>query len=327
MTPSNRAVDAAMDQQRPEKQTIRSLWVEEVKTVAARFPDSEEPWYLTLSGAEGYDIQLIIDNGLISLTEIDSISESDQNKIVAIERSNRAIAELQSKFVGLKIKEVDFRDLIRGEGQFSWPQGTDRQLCRAHVVNLDLNAPLVARQDQGRIVFPVLEWVRKLCQIHASSPHTDWTLCLTLHGEVVWPQDVDRYTREFLFENFRREPVFAQSCRAFLGDALVQLLMQNTAVSFMEWDRDDQQKFIMVMVPKLVARLVHIEGWQVKTERNLRYGGGSCAPMVAWIVRFTWDSSASATPDAVYRDALRNILSGAGLVNANGEIEDSCPSQ
>lgn len=142
-------VDNAMAENRPAKQTIRSLWLEEVRTMAEQYPNSDEPWYLTLPGAEGRDIQLIIDEGLVSLTEVNSIAEEDQWKIVAVERKNRAVLNLQEKFIGLKIKEVDFGTLIRGDGPFAWPDGDDIKYCRARVVNLDLNSPLKAKQAEG----------------------------------------------------------------------------------------------------------------------------------------------------------------------------------
>jgi hypothetical protein len=318
----DRPVDRAMAEERPEKQVVRALWVNKVKAVARQHPDSEVPWYLTLSGGEGFDIELIISEGLISLTEVNSIVEKDQRKIVAVERNNRAVVNLQRKFIGLWIKQVDFGNLIRGERQFRWPEGEDIKVCRARVVNLDINSPLRARRDDGQIVFPVLEWIRKLCQIHARPPSTDWTLCLTLHGELMWPEGVNQYTRDFLSENLQREPLFAESCREFFGENLFDLVTRDDSPDFTGWDRADQQKLIMVMVPKIISRLVHNDGWRVQTEYNLRYGEmeEDQAPMVAWIIEFTWDENATATPDTLYRAALCDILSGAGEVTVNGEI-------
>ena len=193
-----RPVDQAMNEERAEKLTIRSLWLEEVKSIAKQYPDSEVPWYLTLSGAEGRDIKLLIDEGLISLTEVGSIDEKDRHKVVAVENNNAAILQLQKKFVGLRIKEAPFQSLIRGDGIFSWPEGKDEKYCRAHIVNLDLNNPLKGIPDNGSVKFPILAWIRKLCEIHAKSPRNDWTLCLTLHGEVVWPKEVNWWMKQFL---------------------------------------------------------------------------------------------------------------------------------
>lgn len=322
-----RPVDQAMNQERAEKLTIRSLWLEEVKSIAEQYPDSEVPWYLTLSGAEGRDIELLIEKGLISLTEVGSIDEKDQHKVVAVENSNKAVLQLQKKFVGLKIKEVQFRDLIRGEGMLRWPQGEDEKYCRAHIVNLDLNSSLKGISDNGDVKFPILDWIRKLCQLHIESPRNDWTLCLTLHGKVAWrkkvKEEVNRWMRQFLLENLRREPDFARSCKEFFEEALYKQISDCNELDFTALDRQDQQKVIMVMVPKIIAELVHSQGWSVSTERNLRYGGeGKHAPMVTWIVKFTWRGEATATPDARYKSALRDIFSGAGVVTERGKIED-----
>ena len=316
-----RPVDLAMSEVRIEKKAIRSLWLQEVKRVAEEHPKTDVPWYLTLSGAEARDIQLLIDEGLLSLTEVGSIRESDQNKVVAVEKNNQAILELQKKLPGLKIKQAEFQSLICGDGIFSWPRGNDEKYCRAHIVNLDLDNSLRGTADNGEVNFPVLSWIKKLCQLHAKPPRCNWTLCLTLHGEVVWPEEVHMWTKSFLAENLRREPDFAGGCKGLLGKELVTQVEGSSPVDFSTLDRVGQQKIIMVMVPKMIARLVHIEGWNVSTERNLRYGREGCAPMVTWIVRFTWSSDGSARPDALYRTALKDIFSGAGVVTDRGKIK------
>ena len=322
-----RPVDRAMNEERAEKLTIRSLWLEEVKSIAEQYPDSEVPWYLTLSGAEGRDIKLLIDEGLISLTEVGSIDEKDQHKVVAVESSDTAILQLQKKFVGLRIKQVSFESLIRGNDIFRWPEGEDEEYCRAHIVNLDMNSPLKGISDNGGVKFPVLAWIRKLCQLHTRPPRNDWTLCLTLRGEVAWrkevKEEVNRWMRQFLAENLSREPDFARSCKEFFEEVLYKQISDCNELDFTALDRQDQQKVIMVMVPKIITRLVHSEGWSVSTERNLRYGGdGKHAPMVTWIVKFTWSGEATATPDALYKSALKDIFSGAGVVTEQGNIED-----
>ncbi len=284
--------------------------------------NAREPLYLTLCGAEGHDIQMLLDEGIISKTEIGTIAGTDEHKIVAVENSNEAILQLQKKFIGLRIKEAPFQNLIRGEELFSWPQGVDEVYCRARVVNLDLNAPLRAKlSDHNSVQFPIMVWIKKLCQIHAKSPKLRWTLCLTLHGEMVWPEKVNFWTQKFLVENFRREQAFVDSCRSFLGNTMVEQITTAASIDFKAFSREDQQKLIMVMVPKLIAQLVHSEGWDVHTEKNLRYGNHPNAPMVTWIVNFTWDGVSTATPDALYRKALANIFSKVGIIDTQGRIK------
>lgn len=316
-----RPVDLAMAEDRPEKRTIRALWIEEVKSVAAEYPEDDIPWYLTLSGAQGRDIQLLIDEGLISLTEVNSIAAQDQGKVVAVENNSQAILILQKRFIGLRICEVPFQNLVRGEGLFSWPQGEHEKLCRARVINLDLNASLSARFCEEEIIFPVLSWIRKLCQIHSRPPRIDWTLCLTLHGEINWPQDVNPWTRDFFSENLQREAIFANGCRELFGEEFLDILTQDDCPDFTDLDREDQQRFIMVIVPKIITRLVHNDGWRVQTDRNLRYGGVDRALMVTWIFKFAWDGTALARPNSLYRSGLRDILARAGTITETGLIE------
>ncbi|MBN1188220.1 MAG: hypothetical protein JXA46_00555 [Dehalococcoidales bacterium] len=301
---------------------VRGLWVEEVKSIAKKNPDSEVPWYLTLSGAEGRDIQLIIDQGLIQLTEVNSISDVHQGKIVAVERNNQAILQLQKRFIGLRIKEVNFSELIRNDSNFTWPQGEDIKCCCAHIINLDLNTSLMARQENERIIFPVVEWIKKLCTIRTPK-FKKWVLCLTLHAQIDWSDEISEYMSSFLSENIGREPVFANYCKRLFGEELYSYLSQGVQTDFKQFNRTDQQKLIMVIVPKMISRLVHNDGWQVHTQNNLCYGSEGHAPMATWIFEFTWNEKFSATPDAIYRSALRDIFSAIGTITQQGEIETS----
>jgi len=320
MIAPNRPVDIAMHANHLDKQTVRNLWIQEVSEIANRYPNSPEPWYLTLSGAEGLDIQLLIDRGLISLTEVNSIVEKDQRKIVAIERSNNAVLELQKKFIGLQIKQMDFKNLIRGDGLISFPNGDDREVCRARVVNLDLNSPFNGLNQNRNIVFPVVEWIKKLCRIHSIEPRMDWTLCLTLQGEIRWPLEVSGWIKKFLNENIQHEQVFSESCKEFLGEDLFNIVNQREHLDFNILNPENQQNILMIIVPKIIASFAYGEGWMVQTEKSLRYGGGDRAPMVSWIVKFTWDDSAGAAPHALYSLALSQIFSGLGVITTDGII-------
>jgi hypothetical protein len=309
-----------MKEDRPAKRAIRGLWLEKVTDAAKEVPPGDEPLYLTLPGAEGRDIQLLIEAGLLSTTEVYTIAEEDQWKVVAVESCNQAVAALQRRYIGLRIKQQDFKSLVRGDRLFRWPAGRDEKYCRARVVNLDLNVCLKAYADDGSVVFPVVAWIEKLCRIHAKPPRTDWTLCLTLNGGVSWSDAVWLYTSTFLRENLRREPLFDEQCKRFFGEELYELATKAKCLDFRQLEPTDQQKLVMVVVPKLIARQVHNVGWRIRTERNLRYGGETEAPMVTWIVDFTWDEEGSAQPDSVYREALREIFAGIGIVTKDGTI-------
>jgi hypothetical protein len=309
-----------MEAERPEKAVVRELWMQEAQTQAASHPEDDEPLYLTLPGGEGREIHLLADIGIIELTEVGGIAKKDQHRIVAVESSLPNIAKLQRNFPGLKILEVPFQSLVHGERPTRWPSGEHEKFCRARVVNLDLNAPLSAKEEEEAIEFPVIAWIRKLAQLHAVAPRRDWSLCLTLHGELVVSSAVCEFIQQFLAENFRREQRFADACRALLGDDLFNSINAEELTDFSELARKEQQELIMAVVPKLITRAVQDQGWRVKTESNLRYGTAPAAPMVTWVVRFTWDRAAQATPDLVYRDSLARILEYAGAIQADGAV-------
>jgi hypothetical protein len=300
-----------MAEERREKHAIRLLWLEEVAQASRAVPDPSEPLYLTLPGAEGRDIQLIVESGLVNLTEVGSIADADKDKIIAVENSNDAILTLQKRFAGLNIKEAPFQSLIRGDGLFTWPMGRDERYCRASVVNLDMNTPLVARIDDGNVVFPVLSWIRKLCQIHGRPPRKEWVLCLTLHADIPWQPEAQGWATNFLRENLAREPTFATR---------LEVLREGQGPSYSDLPGDEKQKVLMALVPKTIAHLVHIDGWRVSTKWNLRYGGGPHAHMVTWGIKLDSPDYALAAPDALYRDSLRGVLASAGAVSSNGEI-------
>lgn len=64
-----RGVDQAMAAERPEKQTVRGIWVEEVRRVQDAARPKGVPLYLTLPGAHGGDILALADEGIIELAE------------------------------------------------------------------------------------------------------------------------------------------------------------------------------------------------------------------------------------------------------------------
>jgi hypothetical protein len=264
---------------------------------------------------------MLIDAGLVRLTETSSIDEADVYKVVAVEASTRAVAALQRKFVGLRIKEVDFRSLIRHEGHFNWPEGDDQQLCRARIVNLDLNAPLTGAVTETGVVFPILAWIDKLCWIHSRPPALDWTLLLTLHAAIHWPTEVRQYATNFMRDNTEHDIAFRDQCATFLGAELFAEVTSNAPPDYAAMVPTDQQRVLMVLVPKLIALHVHGKGWRVSTPHNISYGGGNYARMASWVIRLTIDPAAAAQPDATYREALRGILAGVKAILDDGSID------
>lgn len=315
-----RPVDEAMGNERLEKNIMRGFWVEVIETIADKKLDV--PWYLTLSGAQGLDIDAVIEQKIINLTETGAIQENDKTRIVAIERSKRAVLQLQKKFSGLKILEVNFQNLISGEGNFSWPAGDNRNFCKAKVINLDLNEPLKAIKNNNRIEFPVIQWIKKLGIIHTDPSRSDWYLCLTFHGEILWDDEVNQYVSGFLGDNLRRDQEFNDQCRDFIPENLIDQILSNRRVDFTGLDVPIQQRILMVIVPKLIANLVHIDGWDIATIKNLFYGGGENAPMVTWIFKFSEAGDLSSRPNELYRKILNGIFSFTGFIAQDGEVQE-----
>ena len=314
-----RPVDSAMAGERVEKGVIRNLWAETV--VSSKTARADVPLYLTLSGADGKDISLLAEKGIIRRTEVGAIAPGDENKVVAVENNAMAVLDLQRKFPGLRIYEEPIQNLWSQDGPFAWPKGTNRQYCRAVVVNLDLNKPLLAVLKNGQLEFPILEGVRKLSQLHAVNPRLNWSLCLTLHGEIVWSKDIGLMIQHFLSENFAREKRFADSCRSVFGDELYENIDSASVKDLSKLESQEQQHILMAMVPKKIAQLVHQQGWKTTTSYNLRYGNVPHeAPMVTWIIQFNWDERISSRPDAVYRESLQTVFSNPGAIKG-GKIQ------
>ena len=315
-----RNVDAAMDQERPEKRRVRTLWLEKLRSYKAKYPNDTVPLYLTLSGAKGHDIQLLIQEGLIRLTEVGAIVTQDQGIAVAIESNSNAVLELQRRIPGLKILDQPFDSFMRSTRLTVFPQGEHIRLCRARVINLDLNEPVLFEDVDGELQFPPLQWIRKLCILHAEI-RLEWCLLLTLHGEVLWEAAETKAVAEFLSENFSREPSFAAASMTMLGSELHGRIVSGTIPAAKRLESVEQQKLLMAYVPKRIAHIAHEYGWRTETIHNLRYGGAEHrAPMVTWVIDFRWDARVSSKPEAIYRDSLKLVLAGVGYIAEDGTL-------
>lgn len=317
-----RRVDEAMAAERPEKTTVRTLWVDEVRAANGSTPPEDVPLYVTLPGAAGRDIQALVDAGLIRVTETGAIAEEDGLRVVAVEHSPGAVIELQRRFPGLKILEQPLHSLLHSTSPLTWPVGEHKRFFRGQVINLDLDSPLIAQTDNGQLTFPALALIRKLCTLHAQAPLVAWSLCLTLHGGVAWDRETEQLACRFLKSNFDSDADFSAAARTTLGDALHQSICEDPdSVVVGERQPAERQRLLMVLVPKRIAFDVHRDGWYVETIENIRYGGTHRrAPMVTWVLRFHWDVRASTQPDAVYRDALATTLQRCGHIDTSGNL-------
>src|SRR5260221_8675457 len=128
----SRRVDRAMSANRPEKTAIRRLWLAQVRKYDAELAGKPPELLLfTLAGAEGRDIQYLIDNRVLAVTEVGSLHPDSQGKVVAIENSRHAVADLQRRMPGLKIIFGAVQDVVHGSSPVRYPQGGHEEACRA----------------------------------------------------------------------------------------------------------------------------------------------------------------------------------------------------
>jgi hypothetical protein len=312
-----------MRENRPEKERMRQLWVDAVG-VADDIADphtTDPPLYLTLPGTHGLDIQRLIDAGLVQVAENGAIAPQDVWKVVAVERNNKASLALRERLRGLRVLNQDISGILASTGPLTWPRGDYQRWCRARVVNLDLNSSLRCElQHGGRVVFPTVNLVSKLAQLHLKPPALDWVLCLTLAARIEWSSDHCEMVQRFLRENFRSEEQFAADSRALLGEWLFDALMSEHPVDMTVLSGEKQQALLMVFVPKKIVREVHVQGWKILTTHNLRYGGSDSQRMVSWLIQFIQEPRVDGEPGAVYSESLAAALAGVGTIDVDGEI-------
>lgn len=318
---SLRPVHQAMAEARPEKSAVRKLWIERAVHHSTRSPNLEDPLYLTLSGAEGEEISMLIDAGLLKLTEVNSIDSRFQHRVVAIENNHVAYTRLQTKFPGLKIIRDPVSELLHGSTRTRYPQGEREQICRSRIVNLDLNQAWNPQLIDGHWIVPVARWIQKFAEMHARAPKLGWSLFLTLHGECPWQApsasligDEIRALSEFHtaiknnVENWLTSPVFTQ----ILGNAIS---------NYKDLDVELQQRVLMWLVPSVIVRDCAAQGWSISIHHNLRYGRPPAhAPMVTWIIDFNVPEREALSYERELLAGLTDVLNKAGYIDARGRI-------
>lgn len=307
-----------MSAERPAKSTIRDLWVDVVRRRKSGV-GSNIPFYVTLPGAAGLDLKHLIDHGLIATTESGAIADKDNRRVIAVEKDSLAVLELQRSFPGLKILQSDIYSRLHGSSPIVFPTGQGKDPFIAAVINLDFNDSFLFRNG----VFPILEAVVKIATLQtAQSPPYDWTLLLTVQGEVRWPGDTQLAAQRFLAEQCTLCPPYDQGCKRLFGDPLYGRINAEPPVAMHICERVDQQHILMAFVPAQIIRRVYTMGWRVEVTHNLRYGGeaGNTAPMATWIMDFVRDPRAASTPHTVLTDGLGTVLQGAGRVTEDGDL-------
>jgi len=204
---------------RPDKQIVREMWGQHV-TTANRKWKGPEALYLTLSGAAGADIDQLTRLGVVKRMENGALAPEDASKIVAVEKSTIAYTALREAFPGMTVHNRYIEELASGDDMTTFPARRDkiRHALRAHVVNLDYNGPLILSADSSGLHYPQLTLIQKLAQLHATPlPAMNWTLFLTLNGEVTWGPPAHQPIREYLVNNIERNVAFAEQCRVHVG--------------------------------------------------------------------------------------------------------------
>jgi hypothetical protein len=317
-TAPSRPVDEAMRSDRPAKTAIRRKWLEVLREVVTHEPP--RPVYLTLAGAEGKDVQLLIDENLISLTETGAIAEESANFCVAVESSLPAVAELQRRYPGLRILRQNIQGVLRGESLLSYPGGDDRLNCQAHVVNLDLQATLDGQIANGDAPFPILRWIEKFGTLHLECPFRDWHLLLTLNASVQWPDDVCRWVCDFLRENFATVTEFRARAAQILDPEIFQTIENGGSVSFGTLHLSLRQRLLLVLIPKAIGNYLCSQGWDLTTQFSAEYSGTGDAPMVTYI--FALKRGTGGTRANAYRRAVSQCLTTVQRITPEGTLKD-----
>jgi hypothetical protein len=310
-----------MGENRPDKETVRGLWVEAV--IEADVDPNGPPLYLTLPGAHGHDVQRLIDADLVELAENGAVAPDDAWKVVAVESNNDAFLALKRRIPGLRVLNQNIKGILSSTGPLTWPTGQNEHWCRARVVNLDLNSSLGCERDASQLlVFPTIQLILKLAQLHLKAPALDWVLCLTLAAQVNWALDDCEMVQRFLQENFEHDEQFAADSRLLLGDRLFDALTSDQTVDISTLDIVEQQALLMVFVPKKIVADTYRLGWRILTTHNLRYGGHQQSQrMVSWVMQFTREPRVTSEPLAIYGESLAEILTRAGSISAEGQLQ------
>ncbi len=273
----------------------------------------------TLPGAMGGEINFLIEEGILRRTETGAIHAEDLNKIVAVESSKTAQIKLLKQFPGLNVLQMSIQSLIRGEGQLNFPDNQDEIIyCKAKIINLDLNEPLKVDEAKNEIFIPVVEWIKKFCLLHKEDG-IDWSLCLTLHGEIFWNANVNAQVINFLIDNCNHDNGFREMLVMHLGEQTAQAIF-NSQIDFTNIEQNTMQKVAMILIPKLLVQYAVNHGWLIKTIHNYAYAGGGGAPMVTWIFNFHLDPEAAAQTITEYINGIRNIFHRVGFIDRDGNL-------
>ena len=301
---------------RPAKDAIRARWLAIIQEIENS--DSAYPTYLTLAGAAGHDVQMLIDEGIIRQLESGAISDDTAHVCVAIENGLKASMDLKKRFPGLKVINQDIRGVLHGDSLVKYPERPqDQRICQAHIVNLDLQQTLNALTLGNELVFPVIRWIEKLGNLHLEAPHSVWHLLLTLNATIDWDAAALSRIRTILERNAKEHAAFLANCERTVGTDLLQRVFNDITFDVGHISLPERQRMLLAAVPKLLIERLVRQDWAVVTVLNAEYGGSGGAPMVTYIFRFERDTGVPPM-NTLYQDAVCQCLKNPQRVNEDG---------
>jgi hypothetical protein len=319
----SRPIEHALEAERPAKATVRALWLREVRRYEAT--NHERPLYLTLPGALGKDIEMLVDAAVLTRTETGAISEPDRHKVVAIESNSDAIYSLQQRFPGLAIREQNLMEIIGGSSSYSWPNQERRADFCARVVNLDLDRSLQALVNGQDISFPLIKAIKKISQLHhepQAGQKLPWSLCVTVNGSMNWQPEVFGYLVAFLASNCTHHPDFSEKLSAILGGDLVATMIRDRAdVPKESFSAEQLQILACIFLAKQIVESTNEHAWQLAQSECLIYGGeAGHAPMVTLILTLEAAEPELGRPARRYDFNLSKLLPSLGKVDMRGNV-------
>lgn len=321
---ANRPIDSSMAINRPEKIKIREEWGNIALTELSMLSGKHRPLYVTLSGAEGKDIEVLIQNGVLKRTENGAISSDDQWKVIAIEKNGPAASELRSKYPGLDIRNDDVINLIHGCSETSFPnRGDDNfNLWTAQIINLDYNSRFEGKLENGRGLYEIAQTLKKISAIQHEMKNSRWSILLTLNANIELTQSCWSEVKQTLNDNLTSVDKFKEDFSKILpldagGRVNCDLLCK------IKTDATLQQKLIVALVPKFFMQKIRDHRWEVSEIKSFVYGNNTSgrARMSSWVITLQKPDQVK-SDDQCYSENVSKILSNCFQIQDDGTLVD-----
>lgn len=317
---TRRPIDRAMAEERLEKATIREIWLKFIQSVPQKNANQDHPLYVTLSGAEGKDIEGLVHHGILKKTENGAISADDEWKVVAIEKNGPAATKLRKKFPGLKVIHDDVLELIGGTSETSFPEdrSDDSKLWLADVINLDYNSTFSGSIQNGRGLFSVAQTLKKIATIQHQYGKQSWCLLVTLNATLNLEDDCWGEIQRILNDNFNSVEEFREAFSK-LVPLSADSEINSDILEEIKGNCDLQQKLLMAFLPKIFAQKIRDYRWKFDVEHALVYGDNSYrqARMASWIICLKKPES-PITDEACYQKNVKDIMKNCSKIESTG---------